>query len=1058
MNAPLIRALARAAVAAAALAALLPATAQDAARGKTLYEKTFVPGVRSCLSCHGTPQQDPIVHRGTDAYRIRGAAMTQSQMKPLYGVITDAEYNDMAAYLVAQIGGTPTYIAVSSAPAPSASPTTVTFGAQQVGTTSAAQTVTVSNGAGATAALGLSAIGTGAGSDFAVSGGSCVPGNGIAAGGSCTVLVTFKPAAAGARTGTLTLAHNGPGGKTEVALSGQAVNSSPVAALSPVALAFSSAVNTDSNVMRATLSNTGNAPLALASVTLGGTHAAEFRLAPSTTCASGGSVAGGSSCVVDVVFKPTATGPRSASVAIAHNAAGGAAAVALNGTGTLTPEPVLALDATDLDVGMQPVATTGTPRTVTLTNAGGAALTLSSLALGGTDAGDFVLGGTCQAGTPVASRGTCTLTVALRPQVLGAKSATLTVSSNAPGGAATIALRGTAVRTPAPAVALSQAAIGFGTVTLGTTAVARTVLLTNSGSAAMQVTSIKTASLEFKVSHDCPTSLAVGASCLVTVAYAPTAAIAAEAVEITTDALSSPNSIVLTGQGSSQAMSVLAWQGASASLNFASTVVGEPGASKSLTLVNQGPGAVTLSTLGTAGASAGAFAIDAASTCKLGLALAANGTCTVVVTFAPSSAGTHAASLQVAGNGTPPGDITLTGTAARPATPTGALAANVASLDFSATPVAPGSSSASKAVKVSNTGTGPAAVRGVTVSGPFAIQAGGSGACPTGASTLAAGASCTVTLVFSPTVTGTATGRLTVDATSTKATVDLKGLALAPTAGALTATPAQVGFTTPNTLPGQTSVVQTVTLSNGAVAAVTVGMPQVTGPFRIAASTCGATIAVNASCTLSVVFAPTAAGTATGELSVTTGSGQVVQVALSGASSNGTTPGGGMPGGGTPGGGNSTVLSADNASLFFTGALGTPTTPQTVKVTNRGMGPLVLGTVTVSGHFDEVASTAAACKPAMTLAPGTACDIAIAFRAPMSTGDFSGDLTVTATAPDSTNVEVRSVRLDGRAVVLNAGGRDDDAVSGGGASDRVALLLLALFALALMAPRPRRDA
>ena len=48
--------------------------------------------------------------------------------------------------------------------------------------------------------------------------------------------VAFKPVATGARTGTLTLAHNGPSGKTEVALSGPAVDTSPVAAVSPAAM------------------------------------------------------------------------------------------------------------------------------------------------------------------------------------------------------------------------------------------------------------------------------------------------------------------------------------------------------------------------------------------------------------------------------------------------------------------------------------------------------------------------------------------------------------------------------------------------------------------------------------------------------------------------------------------------------------------------------------------------------------------------------------------------------------------------------------------------------
>ena len=48
--------------------------AQDATTGAALYKKVFVTGVKSCESCHGTPREDPVMVRGADANRIRGAA------------------------------------------------------------------------------------------------------------------------------------------------------------------------------------------------------------------------------------------------------------------------------------------------------------------------------------------------------------------------------------------------------------------------------------------------------------------------------------------------------------------------------------------------------------------------------------------------------------------------------------------------------------------------------------------------------------------------------------------------------------------------------------------------------------------------------------------------------------------------------------------------------------------------------------------------------------------------------------------------------------------------
>ena len=121
--------------------------------------------------------------------------------------------------------------------------------------------------------------------------------------------------------------------------------------------------------------------------------------------------------------------------------------------------------------------------------------------------------------------------------MLGEKNATLTIASNAPGGAITVALKATAVRSPAPLVGLSTPALGFGTVTLGTTSVTSRVVLTNTGTAPLAVTSIASSSTEYPTTHDCPASLAVGTSCLISVSFKPATAISTEAVVVTTNAL-----------------------------------------------------------------------------------------------------------------------------------------------------------------------------------------------------------------------------------------------------------------------------------------------------------------------------------------------------------------------------------------------------------------------------------------------------------------------------------------------------------------------------------------
>jgi hypothetical protein len=104
---------------------------------------------------------------------------------------------------------------------------------------------------------------------------------------------------------------------------------------------------------------------------------------------------------------------------------------------------------------------------------------------------------------------------------------------------------------------------------------------------------------------------------------------------------------------------------------------------------------------------------------------------------------------------------------------------------------------------------------------------------------------------------------------------------------ALTASPSSVAFS--STLTGSASPAQTVTVSNPNSSAVSVSQLAVTGPFG-QTSTCGASIPANGSCTVSVTFDPTAAGSASGSLTVTSGAaGSPLTVALSGTGVASTT-------------------------------------------------------------------------------------------------------------------------------------------------------------------------
>jgi hypothetical protein len=161
---------------------------------------------------------------------------------------------------------------------------------------------------------------------------------------------------------------------------------------------------------------------------------------------------------------------------------------------------------------------------------------------------------------------------------------------------------------------------------------------------------------------------------------------------------------------------------------------------------------------------------------------------------------------------------------------------------------------------------GNAAVTGLIVStaAPFSASA---ASCP---ATIAARASCTVTVTFSPVAPGgPASGSLTVTA---GAGGPFLGAPVALTANgqtvALNATPATVVF--PDTVEAQSSV-QTVTLTNLSASAVTglAGTVQGTG-FSLGGTTCPASLAAGATCTMSVKFAPAQVGSSSGTLNLAT--------------------------------------------------------------------------------------------------------------------------------------------------------------------------------------------
>ena len=294
-----------------------------------------------------------------------------------------------------------------------------------------------------------------------------------------------------------------------------------------------------------------------------------------------------------------------------------------------------------------------------------------------------------------------------------------------------------------------------------------------------------------------------------------------------------------------------------ASLTFPSTPTGVVSASQTSTFTNTGTTALSINLILLQG--------QFKQTNNCGGSVAAGAVCTFTITYNPTSTGPATGSIDVSDNA---GDqiISLSGTATA-AAPVVTLSAS--SLTFASTPV--NTSAPVQMVTVTNTGNAPLTISNIAaISG--ANQFTQTNNCTSAA--IAVNSSCTINVTFSPTSTGalTASVTLTDNATPTSQTIALSGTGSAAPAGVATFSPASLTFG--NTQVGTTSASMTTTLTNTGNAALTVGtVIGVMGDFSVPGSTCGGSLAVNASCSYTVVFAPTATGARTGSFNLTTSIG-----------------------------------------------------------------------------------------------------------------------------------------------------------------------------------------
>ena len=835
------------------------------------------------------------------------------------------------------------------------SPTSLTFPSQLVNTTSAAQSVTLTNSGNST--LNISSIAASAQySETDTCGAS------LAGGANCTISVTFTPTAVGSQPGTITVTDDATGSPQTVTLSGTGI--APAASFAPTTLSFGNQnLNTTSAAQTVTLTNSGNAALNIASI------AASAQYTQTNNCpASPSTLAVNGTCTINVTFTPTATGVQSGSITISDNAAGNPQQISLTGTGISVPAPVVSLSPASLTFQsgvaavVQDTSTTGGGST-TLTATFGSNVTQKNLLVVGvssSSANTFatppitdtrgsvwtlaIARNPGTAGTPaqtniyyavIPSTGPDTVTVHMTGtnslhlhiyEVSGVvtssaldttgsnfqSSATAgTVSTTSPTTSAneyvfalfarqngsgtwatgagygdtqsspnsgsgtdatsedkivtttgTQTATATASATDAITSVIATFVAGGGGTTVGTTTTALTVTLNNTGTGPLNIASI-VASGDFAQTNTCGNSVAVGAGCTISVTFTPTATgTRTGAITLTDNASGGSQVINLTGTGIAASGPVANFS--PSSLVFGNQAVGVPSAAQTVTLSSIGGAALNITSI--------VASAQYAETNTCGASVAAGANCSINVTFTPTATGSQPGTITVTDNATgSPQTVALSGNG-------GAASANFAPTTLAFGNQNLNTTSAAQTVTLTNSGTAALNIASITASAPYA-QTNTCGA------SVAAGANCSISVTFTPTSVGSQPGTVTVtdNATGSPQTVNLTGMGVA---SSVTFSPTSLAFGNQNV--NTTSAARTVTLTNGGTAALTITSIAASAPYA-QSYTCGASVAAGANCSINVTFTPTAAGSQPGTITVTdnaTGSPQTVNLTGTGMASS----------------------------------------------------------------------------------------------------------------------------------------------------------------------------
>jgi hypothetical protein len=395
------------------------------------------------------------------------------------------------------------------------------------------------------------------------------------------------------------------------------------------------------------------------------------------------------------------------------------------------------------------------------------------------------------------------------------------------------------------------------------------------------------------------------------------------------------------------------------SVTFGNVQVGSS-QSQTVNLSNSGQSDLTLSQATVSGSG---FSISGLS---LPLTLSVGQSATVNVIFNPAATGSATGTLTLVNDGSSSSVIVpLSGTGVA----AGDLSGNPTSFSFGSVQIG---TSPSQTETLTNTGG-----ENLTITQASFTAAGFSYTGLTLPLTLVPGQISSFSVVFAPTTAGASNGVLSLTVSGSATTFDLAVSGLGVTPASLSTSPSTLNFGNVNLGLSQ-SLTETVNNSGGENLTITQATTTGTG-FSYKGLNLPLTLVPGQSSTFSVAFAPLAAGSFSGTLSLTVSTSSTpVTVALSGT---GIAP---------------ATLAASPASLTFSSVELGKSQTQTTTITNTGGVSATISQDTVSGSGFSISGLNAP----LTLTPGQSATLSVTFT-PQSLASVSGSVAIASDASNS---------------------------------------------------------